>query len=414
MSFLPSASVFHTLRALAVVAFVGCASKTLGPNGGPCGAGTKTCSVNMVDSCVSTSDPSHGCTRSGCLPCSVPNAVPVCDQVGNCAIAACNAGFFDCNNDPADGCEVNGNTDYNHCGVSSFACTTSCADTFNTVMTSNVASVKCLSGQCVVDRCKPGFKDCDLAVTNGCEKNVLGNTCGSDGMSPCCGLCSGCPAGQTCDTTTNKCGNGALSDGGNGDSGGNSDAGGSTGVDASIDVQPPPAPPGLAGFAFVVNGVVQTPMTCPSDNWEFPPPANVGQIGSDGGLMLGVCDFPPPCPGATSVILTNTGQVPMAYVAHAFWNGAGYRPGVATGEANELVGVLSPGAQVDITPVYQGRIVAVLGSANPFSYPDAGKYLSDEGVVPWPAGVSGSGGAAQMQVAEIEIVDSCRKAAPVW
>ena len=91
---------------------------------------------------------------------------------------------------------------------------------------------------------------------------------------------------------------------------------------------------------------------------------------------------------------------------------------MATGEQYELVGVLSPGAQVDITSVYTGAYtggaVAVLGSVNPFSYPDAGKYLSDEGVVPWPAGVSGSGGAAQMQVAQIEVRNACGKANPVW
>jgi hypothetical protein len=168
------------------------------------------------------------------------------------------------------------------------------------------------------------------------------------------------------------------------------------------------APPGLAGFAFIINGVVQSPMACPSDNWEFaPPPTSPGQ---DAAPYPGLCAYSPPCPGLT-VILVNTGQVPMAYIARTDWSGPGYRPGVATGEPNELVGVLSPGGRANITSVYVGGIVAELGSANPFS---SGKYVSDEGTVPWPAGVSGSGGAAQMWVAQIDVQVACTKANPEW
>ena len=162
---------------------------------------------------------------------------------------------------------------------------------------------------------------------------------------------------------------------------------------------------GLAGFAFVVNGIVQRPMTCPSDNWEFlPPPNGVGPAGCGA-----------PCPGVTSVVIVNTGQVPMAYIAAVEWNAMGYVPGVLTGEPDQIAGVLDPGGQVDITSVYDGGIVtAVLGSADPFSSPDAGKYASDEGTIPWPAGVAGSGGATQMHVAEIEVLSSCNIADVVW
>ena|ERR1019366_409105 len=94
-----------------------------------------------------------------------------------------------------------------------------------------------------------------------------------------------------------------------------------------------------------------------------------------------------------------------------------YVPGVATGEPSQLVGVLGSGAHVDLTSICDdnnGVVVAVLGSANPFSLPDAGRYVGDEGTIPWPAGVAGSGGATQMQVAEIEIFSSCRIADVVW
>lgn len=176
--------------------------------------------------------------------------------------------------------------------------------------------------------------------------------------------------------------------------------------DAPVNFDVTPAPQGLAGFAFVVNGVVQTPLNCPSDNWEFAPPPN---------STCGVTTSPPfACPGITSVVLANTGQVPMAYLAAALWSGQGHVPGVLTGDPYQLAGVLGPGAQVDITSVYNGGVVATLGSSEPFSLADAGKYLSDEGVISWPAGVSGSGGATQMEVAEIEIRTSCGMASVVW
>ena len=90
---------------------------------------------------------------------------------------------------------------------------------------------------------------------------------------------------------------------------------------------------------------------------------------------------------------------------------------MATGDPGQLVGTLEPGEQVDITSVYDasgGGIVAIVGSADPFSSPDAGKYAGDEGTIPWPAGVAGSGGATEMRVAELEVVSSCKKADVVW
>jgi hypothetical protein len=177
-------------------------------------------------------------------------------------------------------------------------------------------------------------------------------------------------------------------------------------LDANIDVTPPPT--GQAGFAFVVNGVVQTPVSCPAYNWEFPPP-----LVFDGGQN--VCGFSPPCPGIESALLINTGQVALAYTAESTWtvgNGAGYPPGVAFGDPDELSGVLDPGDSVDIAPVFLGGLTAVLGSSEPFS--NMGHYVSDEGTIPWPADVAGSGGATQMYVAEINVVTACQMPTIVW
>jgi hypothetical protein len=62
--------------------------------------------------------------------------------------------------------------------------------------------------------------------------------------------------------------------------------------------------------------------------------------------------------------------------------------------------------------VFLGGITAVLGSSEPFS--NMSHYASDEGTIPWPSGVGGSGGATQMYVAEINIVTACQMPTIVW
>ena len=179
------------------------------------------------------------------------------------------------------------------------------------------------------------------------------------------------------------------------------------GVEAGSDAaNESAAPDGVATFSFVVNGVAQQPMTCPSDHWEFPWPAGEGPVSPF-----------PPAPGITSAVIVNTGTLPMAYVARSLWSvGNHYVPGVSS-DAKDLAGVLDPGAQVDITSVYVSGTVAVLGSAEAFSSSDA-SFASDEGTIAWPAGVSGSGGATTMHVAEIEVPSSpqstCAAAFQAW
>jgi len=120
--------------------------------------------------------------------------------------------------------------------------------------------------------------------------------------------------------------------------------------DAMFDVQP--APTGLAGFAFVVNGVVQQPMTCTGAHWEFP---------IVDGEMVPASGFPP-IRGISSVVIVNTGALPMPYLAQSYWSPAAHSavPGGATGMDHQLAGVLQPGQQVDITAVYLPGIVALV------------------------------------------------------
>jgi len=56
----------------------------------------------------------------------------------------------------------------------------------------------------------------------------------------------------------------------------------------------------------------------------------------------------------------------------------------------------------EIVDVHQEGYVALLGSAEPFSASDAG-YAADEGEIPWPVGVDGSGGSSIMYVAQVYV-----------
>jgi hypothetical protein len=189
--------------------------------------------------------------------------------------------------------------------------------------------------------------------------------------------------------------------------------------ESPIDAAALPVPAaGVAGFAFLVNGVVQVPMSCPSEAWEFPPAPQIHNwdtlgdtalCGVDSGVGLPV----PPCPGATSVVLVNTGEVPLAYFASTEYTPPTIPGVLQSGDNSQLVGVLNPGEQVDITSVFVGGSVAVLGSAEPFSGADA-SYASDEGMIPWPGGVAGSLGSSQMYIAEIEVFPACRVANQDW
>jgi hypothetical protein len=159
--------------------------------------------------------------------------------------------------------------------------------------------------------------------------------------------------------------------------------------DASIDIGPSPGLDSgvLTSFDFSLGGTAQTPLNCPSADWEF--------TSSSG-----------------TAILKNTGPVPLAYLTetNVWYGGAQYIPDVPTGSPGELVGVIAPGAQANISGF---NTYVLLGSSLPFSV-QGDRTIQDEGTIPWPAGVPGSGGATVMQLAQMDIDNSCRPVAPLW
>ncbi|MFT3766123.1 MAG: hypothetical protein QM820_11495 [Minicystis sp.] len=126
-----------------------------------------------ADGCETHTDvDAQNCGQCG-KPCNTPNATPACSG-GMCLIAQCNQGFANCNNNPADGCEINTSNDPLHCGSCSTVCTIA------------NGTPGCVNGMCTVGTCAPGWADCNGLVSDGCETNV-----GADVNN--CGVC-----GKTC------------------------------------------------------------------------------------------------------------------------------------------------------------------------------------------------------------------------
>jgi hypothetical protein len=111
--------------------------------------------------CVSRSDPEFGCAAESCQPCVLLNATSICDAEEHCAVAACVSSYEDCDGDSVNGCEVNLDTDVEHCGgCDAPAC--------------NVpgAVAACARGACAIRKCQPGFRDCNRLDADGCETSI--------------------------------------------------------------------------------------------------------------------------------------------------------------------------------------------------------------------------------------------------
>jgi hypothetical protein len=145
------------------------------PDSGACSVGQKACG----GLCVSAEDPFFGCATASCARCEMANATAAC-TAGACGIAACVAGFGDCNALPADGCETNLQT-VNDCG----GCALKCPELKN-------AQMACVASVCT-GTCLPGFGDCNAKPEDGCEKNLLKdkNNCGACGTRCVFGRCEG-------------------------------------------------------------------------------------------------------------------------------------------------------------------------------------------------------------------------------
>jgi hypothetical protein len=163
-----------------------CANNTCGI--GMCNAGFGNCDNNLMNGCeTSTTGDVNNCGMCG-TKCSYTNGVGAC-VASMCALAMCNNGFANCDNNLMNGCEAATASDPNNCGGCNMKCQAPNANT------------TCSASKCVITSCANGFKDCDMAEVDGCEIQTATdpNNCGNCGMK-----CAGA------NVMTNGCANSAC------------------------------------------------------------------------------------------------------------------------------------------------------------------------------------------------------------
>ncbi len=140
---------------------------------GNCGTGLVDCDGNTANGCETNTQTNVNHCGACNNVCNLANATAACVN-GVCVIGSCNVGFADCNSIVADGCEVNMAGNPSHCG----GCNIPCPPRAN-------ATVTCVNGVCGYI-CSPGFFDCNGNPSDGCEVNVLtdNNNCGGCNL-PC-------------------------------------------------------------------------------------------------------------------------------------------------------------------------------------------------------------------------------------
>ncbi|PZR06388.1 MAG: hypothetical protein DI536_30425 [Archangium gephyra] len=142
---------------------------------GTCVTGRGNCDQNYSNGCeVDLQVDTTHCGVCG-NTCNTPNATASCVN-GTCGVGTCNANFANCNGTVADGCEINTNTDVNHCG--------DCA----TVCSAPNAASSCSNGSCAYT-CNANYWDVDGLASNGCEYNCI-RTAG--GVEQCDGIDNDC------------------------------------------------------------------------------------------------------------------------------------------------------------------------------------------------------------------------------
>jgi hypothetical protein len=143
-----------------------------------CEGNFRDCNDDVSDGCEASLDDVSSCGACGVV-CDIDRAIEGCID-GKCVPIGCDAGYGDCDDDPATVCETIVDT-VKQCGACDIACD------------APYAVSGCENLACAVASCDPGHGDCDGDATNGCEVTLDSlQDCGACGKP--CGLL-GCAGG---------------------------------------------------------------------------------------------------------------------------------------------------------------------------------------------------------------------------
>lgn len=179
----------------------GCDSPCAITNGtGICTGGSclvESCFVGFGDC---DDDPDTGCetdTTSSSAhcgscqsPCEFTNAIGNCSQ-SECSMGACSNGYADCDDDESTGCEIHTDSSLFNCGT----CGNACEARPN-------STPLCSDGQCVL-QCEATYDDCDGDYSNGCEADLQTDVEHCGACSVACSDVNATPAcvAATCEIT---------------------------------------------------------------------------------------------------------------------------------------------------------------------------------------------------------------------
>jgi len=159
-----------------------------------CDAGWKSCDQVPGNGCETDVRTTGNCGDCG-VTCSFANAAATCSE-GRCQLDKCNSGYGDCNDEARDGCEARLNSNA-HCA----ACGRACSELPH-------ASASCSSGSCQVTGCAPGYGNCDGLAANGCEVDLNSNSQHCSGCNQPCPSGLSCRSGRCTCTKDSDCRNG--------------------------------------------------------------------------------------------------------------------------------------------------------------------------------------------------------------
>jgi len=89
-----------------------------------CFEGFGNCNAILAAGCETSLRTDANCGACGRSCAAIPHATAICGggRAVECLIVSCDSGFLDCNNFPADGCEVDASTAPNNCGACGVIC----------------------------------------------------------------------------------------------------------------------------------------------------------------------------------------------------------------------------------------------------------------------------------------------------